>query len=381
MKRPLMLPLVPFYAAGLALRETRLQRGWEQVRRLRYPVISIGNLSTGGSGKTPLTIALARLLSAHGFQVDVLSRGYGRRSAAPRRVDPNGSADEFGDEPLLIAREAGVPVYVAPERYDAGQLAEADWSRREKGPADELPDFVNDENATTRKSSVTGHDFSRAEAQLNNPGALAPASPHIHILDDGFQHRQLARDIDILLVNREDWHDHLLPAGNLREPAQAARRASVLAIPSEDPAFEHELRVWGWTGPIWRIRRRIEIPPTDGPVAAFCGIARPEQFFAGLEAAGLRVAAKKAFADHHRYSPRDIVTLLAKARAVGAVAVVTTEKDQARMGRLLIDLSARLPLRLVRLTSRLDDEPNAAAWLNQKLTSERRNSPFLRLKW
>ncbi len=162
MKRPLLLPLVPLYAAGLELRELRLSRGWESIRRLVHPVISIGNLSTGGSGKTPLTIALARLLSARGFQVDVLSRGYGRQSREPMRVKPDGTAEEFGDEPLLIAREAGVPVYVAAERYAAGFLAES--------------------NA----SSATG-------------------SPRIHILDDGFQHRQLHRDIDILLVNREDW--------------------------------------------------------------------------------------------------------------------------------------------------------------------------------
>src|SRR5215469_7447909 len=119
---------MPLYAVGLRLREMSLQRGWEPTRRLTYPVISIGNLSTGGSGKTPLAIALAKLLSARGFQVDVLSRGYGRRSAVPLRVDLYGSADQFGDEPLLIAREAGVPVYVAPDRYDAGRLAESEWS-------------------------------------------------------------------------------------------------------------------------------------------------------------------------------------------------------------------------------------------------------------
>ena len=124
--RRLLLPLVPLYRLGLALREFKLRAGLEPVRRLRFPVVSIGNLSTGGSGKTPLTIALAQLLKGKGFHVDVLSRGYGRKSKAAIRVDPKGSAEEFGDEPLLIAREAGVPVYVAPRRYDAGLLAEAD---------------------------------------------------------------------------------------------------------------------------------------------------------------------------------------------------------------------------------------------------------------
>ena len=104
MKRPLLLPFVPLYAAGLQLRELRISRGWEPIRRLRRPVISIGNLSTGGSGKTPFAITLARLLSQRGFHVDVLSRGYGRRSAVPLRVDIDGSADQYGDHKEVWAR-------------------------------------------------------------------------------------------------------------------------------------------------------------------------------------------------------------------------------------------------------------------------------------
>src|SRR5579863_1078577 len=267
MKRPLLLPLVPLYAAGLALRDLRLTRGWEPIRRLRYPIISIGNLSTGGSGKTPLAIALARLLSACGFRVDVLSRGYGRKDTAPTRVRPDGTAEQYGDEPLLIARETGLPVYVAAERYDAGRLAESNAS----------PD----------------------------DGSL-----HVHVLDDGFQHRQLHRDIDILLVDCEDWHDQLLPAGNLRETSNATRRASALAIPADDSAFETEPRDWGWTGPIWRVRRRMEIPQVTGPVVAFCGIARPEQFFAGLKAAGVEIADRLAFRDHFSYRAADLNDLI-----------------------------------------------------------------------
>src|SRR5579863_5993123 len=122
--RSLLLPLTPLYRLGLALRERRLASGREPIHRLQWPVISIGNLSTGGAGKTPLTIALAQALAARGFAVDVLSRGYGRRSKLPARVDPAGSPDDFGDEPLLIARAANVPVYVALQRYDAGLLAE-----------------------------------------------------------------------------------------------------------------------------------------------------------------------------------------------------------------------------------------------------------------
>jgi tetraacyldisaccharide 4'-kinase len=324
MKRPMMLPLVPLYAAGLALRELRLTRGWEPIRRLRNPVISIGNLSTGGSGKTPLAISLASLLSARGFDVDLLSRGYGRRNRKPARVQPEGTAEEFGDEPLLIARETGVPVYVAAERYDAGQLAENDTKQ-------------------------------------NDP------RPQVHILDDGFQHRQLHRDIDILLVNHEDWHDHLLPAGNLRETLNAARRASALAIPSDNPAFESELRAWGWTGPIWRLPRRMEIPQVTGPVVAFCGIARPAQFFAGLEAAGVTLASRVPFADHHRYTPREVERLIATARSLAATAFITTEKDEVRLAGLASKFPSSHPLKTARLTLSIEDESQVSDWLAGRL--------------
>src|ERR1039458_3145997 len=186
--RKLLLPLVPAYRLALALRAVRLGPKLEPVRRLRWPAVSIGNLSTGGSGKTPLTIALAKMLESRGLRVDVLSRGYGRSSQHATRVDPDGTAAEFGDEPLLIAQETGVPVYVAGQRYDGGLLAESERS---------------------------------ADSRFG-----------LHILDDGFQHRQLYRDVDILLLDRRDWEDVLLPAGNLREPLKAARRAGVIAIPA-----------------------------------------------------------------------------------------------------------------------------------------------------
>lgn len=327
MKRPWLAPLVPLYAAGVALRNLRIERGWEPVRRLRWPVVSIGNLSTGGVGKTPLTIALARLLAGAGFYVDVLSRGYGRQSRAAVRVNPAGTAEEFGDEPLLIARDAGVPVYVAPLRFDAGKLAET------VGPT------AGDE-----------------EQRFN-----------VHILDDGFQHRQLHRDVDILLLNRADWQDALLPAGNLREDRQAAKRASVIAIPADEPTLETDLRARGWQGPVWRLHRHMEIPAVDGPVAAFCGIARPEQFFAGLETAGLKLAARIAFRDHHRYTARNVERLIAAARAAGAHALLTTEKDQVRLGRLADGLPGSIPLKTARLRLEIEDEAAAIQWLAGRL--------------
>jgi tetraacyldisaccharide 4'-kinase len=315
---------------ALWAREHRLGTASEPIRQLRFPVVSIGNLSTGGAGKTPLIIALARALTQRGIRVDVLSRGYGRQNQTPARVLPDGTADAFGDEPLLITRQVGVPVYVAQQRFQAGLLAEGD---------------------------------------IVAAAVLAQEPPFVvHLLDDGFQHRQLARAADILLLNREDWADRLLPAGNLREPREAIRRAQILAIPSDDPAFESDLRAWGWQGPLWRIRRVMQLPAIDDPVLAFCGIARPAQFFAGLEAAGLQLAARVAFPDHHRFTPRDTIRLIAKAAAVHAAALVTTQKDSVRMGELAPNLSAAIPLHTAGLRIDLDDEASAIDGLLARLT-------------
>jgi tetraacyldisaccharide 4'-kinase len=334
MNRPMLLPLVPLYAAGLSLRELRLNRGWEKTRWLWYPVISIGNLSTGGSGKTPFAITLARLLSARGFHVDVLSRGYGRTSREPALVSPDGTADEYGDEPLLIACKSGVPVYVANERYEAGRLAEQQFIQQ-------------------------------------GGGLSADQVPSVFILDDGFQHRQLGREIDILLVNRDDWHDHLLPAGNLREPRSAANRANILAIPASESGFDTELRSWGWSGPIWRLHRPMETPQIAGPVVAFCGIARPQQFFAGLRSAGLSLAAEIVFADHHRYDASDMENLIASARRKNAMALITTEKDEIRLGNLKSAFPAELSLEVARLNVEIEDEQNAVVTLEKLLSNTR----------
>ncbi|MGD0858970.1 MAG: tetraacyldisaccharide 4'-kinase [Terracidiphilus sp.] len=332
--RKLLLPLVPAYRLALALRELRLRAGLEPVRRLRWPVVSIGSLSAGGAGKTPLTIALAKALERRGLRVDVLSRGYGRGSQRPALVGPDGSAQEFGDEPLLIARETGVPVYVAAQRFEAGLLAEAGRS---------------------------------ADLRLG-----------LHLLDDGFQHRQLHRDVDILLLDGRDWfEDGLLPAGNLREPLKAARRATIIAIPAPGeepdgaPNLEAALRAWGWEGPVWRLRRRMEVPAVDGPVVAFCGIARPEQFFAGLEAVGLRIAARIAFPDHHRYTVRDLDRLVTAARKRGAAALITTEKDQVRLRKLAAAFAESLPLKTAGLRIEIEHEDEAIEWLVDRLVQTR----------
>src|ERR1039457_2859423 len=144
-----MNPLTGLYGAATALRNTLFDRGVLPSRRLERPVVSVGNLSVGGSGKTPFVIALGELLKARGIRFDVLSRGYGRKTRGVLVVDPDGAASEFGDEPLLIARRLSIPVIGGERRYEAGRLGEQQFP------------------------------------------------PQLHILDDGFQHRSLARHFDI----------------------------------------------------------------------------------------------------------------------------------------------------------------------------------------
>lgn len=315
-----LLPLTPLYAAAVAAKNLAYARGWARPQRLQSPVISIGNLSTGGSGKTPLTIRLAELLRDHGIAVDVLSRGYGRASTQVQRVDPNGSADQYGDEPLLIARNTGVPVYVGASRYEAGQLAERE---------------------------------------------VATAGPHVHLLDDGFQHRRLARDLDIVVLHRNDFSAHLLPSGNLREPFTSLSRAQILALREEDRDLEPQLRARGFHQPILWMTRTLAIPPDPASPAitsaiAFSAIAHPEEFLASLRKAGLTISAHRAWRDHHRFTPADIAALLDLHRQNPTAAFLTTEKDYVRLTPdQRRTLASAAPLRAAQLTVRLADETAA----------------------
>lgn len=312
-----LLPLVPLYAAAAAAKNLAYDRGWLPARRLRDPVISIGNISVGGSGKTPLTIRMAQLLSERGIPVDVLSRGYGRRSATVERVDPAGVAEEFGDEPLLTAQSTGVPVYVGASRYDAGTLAESDRP-----------------------------------------------SPGLHLLDDGFQHRGLARDLDIVVLHRSDFSSHLLPAGRLREGFSSLRRAQILVLREDDRRFESDLRRRGLQQPLWWTIRQLRVPPV-GRSVAFCSIARPNEFFSALRSQGVLVEATRAWFDHHRFSSGNIAELLAAQRKSKAEAFVTTEKDLARLDAgQRRELESAAPLYAAKLVVTLQDE---AACMDQVL--------------
>ena len=307
---PLALPLTPLYRAAWGARNLAYERGWARGLRLRNPVICVGNISVGGSGKTPLTIRLAQLLVERGIGVDVLSRGYGRRSAVVARVDPAGGAEDFGDEPLLMAQSADVPVYVGASRYAAGVLAERDF-----------------------------------------------AGPRVHLLDDGFQHRQLARDVDIVVLHREDLSAGLLPAGCLREPLSALSRAHFLALREEDAELEPVLRSRGLQQPVLWMRRRLEVPEVRR-VVAFCAIGRPEEFFVGLRGEGIAVAAMRSWRDHHRFTDADTAELVELLRQHQADAFVTTAKDFVRLNvRMRAVLENTAPLEVARLGLSLRDEP------------------------
>lgn len=311
MKRALA-PLVPLYAAAAGAKNFAYGRAWLRQKRLQGPVVSIGNLSVGGSGKTPLTIRIAQLLHECEVAVDVLSRGYGRRSNAVEKVAAGGSAEEFGDEPLLIAQAAGVPVFVGASRYRAGLLAEA-----------------------------------------------TAGGPVLHLLDDGFQHRGLARDVDIVVLHSDDFLDRLLPAGRLREGFSALSRAHIAVMREEDQELEGALRRRGFSRPIWWMQRRLDVPAVKRGVA-FCGIARPEEFFSALRSQGVTLAAMRAWRDHHTNTQADVAELIELQRQHGAEAFVTTEKDMVRLGpELRRTLENAALLHAAKLTVRLHDEAAA----------------------
>lgn len=333
LRRTWLRPLIPVYTAALAIERSLHARGRLPARRLPDPVISVGSLSTGGAGKTPLVLALARALCKRDFAVRILTRGYGRKSKTVERVDPEGDPARFGDEPVLLAQRSGVPVFVGDDRYRAGLLAQ------------ELP-------ATQRV---------------------------VYLLDDGFQHRQLARDMDIVLLTRQDVDDLLLPAGNLREPLTRLSEADVIVVREEEQdalreflksTTERRQQPGGGSVPqpiVWVIRRRLELDPGDGAQTPkrpliFSGIARPKNFTAMLVELGIPPAHVVAFPDHHAYSERDIDRLAKKAKRIGADGFTTTEKDAVKLTSVMRNRLAMVgPLLVPRLIVDLDlvDERSA----------------------
>ena len=267
----------------LHAREKLYTAGILSTMRLNHPVISIGNLTLGGTGKTPLVIALAEGLKSRGRRPVILSRGYGRQNRDI--VIAASNWQQAGDEPCLMAQRLhDVPVVVGADRYESGLLAE--------------------------------------RQQLGD----------IFILDDGFQHRRLHRDFDIVTVDPAEWNagEALLPTGRWREPKSAISRAHAACvqqiagteIPSLlIPTFVVQTQIDG----LFRNSARVATEDLkDRRVVAFAGIAKPERFFDTLRSMGIKPIRTFAFGDHHVYSQRDIE------HRRGDV-LVTTEKDAVRL--------------------------------------------------
>ncbi len=303
-----LVALAGLYGCGVAVRAALYAVGVLRTRRLACPVISIGNITLGGSGKTPLTELVARAIVGLGSKPAVLSRGYGRRSRGVQIVaDAQGvrlGARDGGDEPVLLAeRLPGIPVVVGESRYEAGRVA------LERCGADTL------------------------------------------VLDDGFQHRTLAKDLEIVAVaGRAPWgNGRMFPRGALREPVSALRRAHVIVVTNAPaPTAVEEIRealgrhadaaavVAATTVP--ETAREVETGRVAPPGAlrgrrllAFAGLAAPEGFAATLRTLGADVAEVVEFRDHHPYTRDEIEALMVRARAAGAEALVTTEKDWVRV--------------------------------------------------
>lgn len=305
------------FGAGVSARNALYTKHVLPSRRLSGPVISIGNLSVGGSGKTPFTIALGELLKARNIKFDVLSRGYGRKTKGVLEVNPSGSSVDFGDEPLLMARRLNVPVIVGEDRYQAGLAAERKFGSQ------------------------------------------------LHLLDDGFQHRALHRDFDIVLVTPDDTRDRLLPAGRLREPLSGLKRADAVALMSG--ASKDAFPLGGKL--VWQVRRGIELLQVPSRPVAFCGIARPQNFFAQLRTAGIEPIAEAIYRDHHAYAEKDIQELLQVRQQSEANGFVTTEKDLINLGPYCSQLE---PLTVIPVKMKLLDAANIVDTMLQ-VVEERRH--------
>jgi tetraacyldisaccharide 4'-kinase len=292
-------------------------------------VISVGNLSVGGSGKTPVVARVAEILRDDGLPVAILSRGYRGSFRGEALVVGDGSsvladAAMAGDEPVMLARALeGVVVAVGPRRDRVGRAVEARFG------------------------------------------------PRVHVLDDGFQHLRLARDLDLVCVAPGDLSDVPLPAGRLREAPAALERADAILLADADgpPPLRLARQV-----DAFQVSRRVlgffdlggEARPTPARPFLLSGIARPERFEADVRAHAGSVAGSATFADHHRFTAGELREALDSARSAGADAVVTTAKDAVR---LPVAVSGDLPLLVLRIEVEIAD---AARFRDRLLAAARR---------
>jgi tetraacyldisaccharide 4'-kinase len=275
--------------------------GISRKKKLPRPVVSVGNMTVGGGGKTPFVLWLAGRLRDEGLRPAVLSRGYGRKGTLPTVVVPGVDWQQVGDEPYLMASILdSVPVAVAADRYEAGLKV------------------------------------------------LQSYEVDLFILDDGFQHRRLERDLDIVMVDnvRRFGNGRLLPAGILREPLSRLADANLIVvtrISGRDEELEEFIHSFSRAYISWSDYRSTSLKPvtergaTDkevifpGPFLAFCGIASPEGFSRSLDKHGIDIVDMVVFPDHHPYTREDLQGVGELAGRLGATALVTTEKDVVRL--------------------------------------------------
>jgi tetraacyldisaccharide 4'-kinase len=294
------------YGAIVRLRNTLYDRKVIPSVKLSRPVVSVGNLTAGGTGKTPMVIHLARFLRERGYRPAVVSRGYGSRGGQAVNVVSDGRAvlldpERAGDEPYLMARVLGdVPVVTGPKRVDAG----------------------------------------RAAIRLFRPDLL--------LLDDGFQHRRLRRDLDIVLLDEDlpFGNGHLLPRGRLREPLRGLSRADLIVltgpgtgdpappedprIPRDRPLFHAVRKAEGFLR--GRDNRSYPLEHLEGkPLYVFSGIGNPASFHSLLSAIPGTALSLGTFPDHHRYTGGDVERIREEAARIPGAAIVTTEKDAVRL--------------------------------------------------
>ena len=327
MKSLILPPLSELYGAITRVRSSLYDRGTFRTARLDRPVISVGNITTGGTGKTPLVEWIARAMSAHGKRVCILTRGYGRRNPERRVIVSDGHSMlsnpfDAGDEPFLLAKNliGSAAVISDIDRVAAGQ------------------------------------------------GAIEDLKTDCFILDDGFQHLRLARDLDIVTIDATNpWGGgKLLPYGRLRESVSALRRADCLVITRADQVEEvnglaTELEELSGDRPIFisRMRTRRVSSLKDSSevekntrIAAFCAVGNPESFFRQVQEAKFDVASKTAFLDHHVYSRKDLESIEKSARDAGATGLITTAKDAVKLS----SHSFTLPCHVLEVEVRIDND-------------------------
>jgi tetraacyldisaccharide 4'-kinase len=310
MKSFVLPPLSILYDAVTRTRLSLYRRGTFHTTKLDRPVISIGNITTGGTGKTPLVEWVARTIAAHGKKVCILTRGYGRKDPHLQVIVSDGygvlaSPAEAGDEPYLLATKltGQAAVISSADRIAAGQEA--------------IKDFGTE----------------------------------CFVLDDGFQHLRLARDLNVVTIDATNpWGGgSLLPYGRLREKPEGLSRADCVVITrcdQVDSADELTAEIRRLTGerPIFQSQMRpVRVSSLKNPsetlapparVAGFCAVGNPHSFFKNLQQSGFELALQKSFPDHHVYSQDEIDSLTQAAKDAGATSLITTAKDAVKLRAL-----------------------------------------------